>query len=256
VSRTSLDRGDIAAAFRACGIAAGDCLMLHADAMAAAQMAPSGREAKLDAVLDGILDALQPEGTLVMPAFSYSFTKGLDFDPAESVTGMGLLAERFRQRPGTLRSLHPIFSVTASGGLADELVSTAIDDCFGPHSLFGALARANAWLACLACPFSLTFTHYVEQQAAVDYRYFKMFSGRIAGGAPTQCRYFVRDLTRNSQIDLRRLQQRLGETGKLASVDIGRVKLLAVRALDFEQAALALLKEDPVSLIREGAAVR
>jgi len=90
----------------------------------------------------------------------------------------------------------------------------------------------------------------------VDYRYFKIFTGRIAGGPPTQCRYFVRDLTRDSQIDLRRLQERLAETGKLASVDIGRVKLLAVRALDFEQAARALLAEDPVSLIREGATLR
>lgn len=230
--------------------------MLHADAMAAAQMSPPGREAKLDALLDGIMDALQPQGTLVMPAFSYSFTKGLDFDPAEPVTGMGLLAERFRLRPGTMRSPHPIFSVSASGHLADELVGTAIDDCFGPQSLFAALARPDCWLACLACPFSLTFTHYVEQQAQVDYRYFKMFSGRIAGGPLTQCRYFVRDLTRDSQIDLRRLQTRLTETGKLASVDIGRVKLLTVRALEFERAALAMLREDSASLIREGATVR
>jgi aminoglycoside 3-N-acetyltransferase len=248
---------DIVQAFRWCGVGRGDTLMLHADAMALGQLPPMSPQARFDVLFDALDQLLGPDGTLVMPTFSYSFTKGEPFDPAATPSAVGLLSEAFRGRPGVRRSRDPIFSVAARGRLADRFVEAAADDCFGPDSAFARLAEEDAWLACLACGFDrLTFTHYVEQAVGVDYRYFKTFSGLVRDGpteTPATVRYFVRDLDRDTVIDLSRLKAALAEAGTLATAPVGRVGLSAVRSRAFEAAARALLAQNPSGLIHEGA---
>jgi len=64
--------------------------------------------------------------------------------------------------------------------------------------------------------------------------------------------YNVRDLTRRSDADLRRLQKRLSDEGKLRTADVGRSRIMAVTANDVFETAWKMLDEDPVSLIAEG----
>lgn len=254
----ALEPGAIGAACRAAGIGPGDLVMLHADAMVAAQLPPMPAEARLDRVLDEILGVLGPSGTLVMPSFTYSFTRGETYDPRTSPScGMGLLAERFRRRPGVRRSRQPLFSVCAMGALAEAFAAVPVEDCFGPGSAFDLLLQHDGWIACLACAFDrVTFVHHVEQRCAVGYRYFKAFPGTIrdeAGAVAVTCRYLVRDLERATQTDLGRLRARLAAQRSLCEVPVGRMPLLAVRARDFLATASRLLAEDPTALIREGA---
>jgi aminoglycoside 3-N-acetyltransferase len=245
-------------AFKRCGVGRGDVLMLHADAMALGQLPPMSREARFDVLFEGLDGLLGPAGTLVMPTFTYSFTKGEPFDVGATPSAVGLLSEAFRTRPGVRRSRDPIFSVAARGRLADRFAGAATDDCFGPTSAFALLAEHDAWLMCLACPLDrLTFTHYVEQALGVDYRYFKTFSGVRRDGqveTPARVRYFVRDLGRDTVIDLSRLKAALLEAGTLKAAPVGRVGLSGVRCRAFEAAARALLAQDACGLIREGAA--
>ncbi len=246
---------DIVEAFRLCGVRRGDVLMLHADAIVLAQLPPMTVEQRFDVLFDALETVLGPEGTLVLPTFTYSFTKGEPFDAATTPSTVGLLTEAFRNRPGVRRSRDPIFSMAAWGRLADRFAAAGTDDCFGPNSAFALLAEHDAWLVCLGCSFRLTFTHYVEQAVGVDYRYFKTFKGvRIDEGAAAAAsvRYFVRDLDRKTLIDLSRLKADLAESGALASAAVGRVGLSAVRCGAFEAAARALLSKDPCGLIEEG----
>jgi len=248
---------DIVEAFKLCGVRRGDVLMLHADAIVLAQLPPMTPEARFDVLFEALDEALGPEGTLVMPTFTYSFTKGEPFDASATPSAVGLLTEAFRTRPGVRRSGDPIFSVAARGRLADLFAQAAPDDGFGPNSAFAILAAQNAWLGCLGCGLDrLTFTHYVEQTVGVDYRYFKTFTGvRVEGGVetPGSTRYFVRDLERRTTIDLSRLKAALMRTGALRPASVGRVGLSAVRCADFEAAARALLAQNPSGLIQEGA---
>jgi aminoglycoside 3-N-acetyltransferase len=249
---------DIAEAFQLCGVRRGDVLMLHADAIVLAQLPPMTADERFDVLFDALDDVLGPDGTLVMPTFTYSFTKGERFDVAATPSAVGLLTEAFRTRAGVLRSRDPIFSVAARGRLARRFAEAASDDCFGPNSAFAILAEQDAWLACLGCSLDrLTFTHAVEQAAGVDYRSFKTFSGvRLEGGVetPASARYFVRDLDRDTVIDLSRLKADLVQASALATAAVGRVGLSAVRCSVFEAAAVALLARNPSGLIREGAA--
>ncbi len=248
---------DIAEAFELCGVGRGDVLMLHADAMVLAQLPPMSADARFDVLFDALDQVLGPEGTLVLPTFSYSFTKGEPFDATTTPSAVGLLTEAFRTRPGVRRSGDPIFSVAARGRLADRFAQAQTDDCFGPASAFALLAEHDAWLACLGCSLDrATFTHYVEQRVGVDYRAFKAFAGVRLEGAletPAAVRYFVRDLNRKTAIDLARLKADLIQAGTLATAPVGRVGLSAVRCRAFEAAATALLARNPSGLIQEGA---
>ena len=220
-------------AFRQAGVKNGDVVMLHADAMVLAQLPPMPAEQRYQCLFDVLEKILGPQGTLVMPTFTYSLTKGECYDPDKTPSTVGALTEYFRKMPSVYRSCDPIFSVSARGALAKEFANVDINDCFGESSVFGLLNNNNAHLICFGCGLDrLTYTHYVEQKIPVDYRYFKTFSGTIIRHGTSehiQMRYFVRDLTRDSEINLSSLQSKLSENGLLKKVPTGRIALYSVR---------------------------
>jgi aminoglycoside 3-N-acetyltransferase len=116
---------------RALGVEPGSVLMVHTS-MSQIGFVPGGAQA----VIEALLEALGPAGTLVMPAFNPTITDprfwtnpGVPeswwptirehtpaFDPARTPTRMiGAVAELFRTWPGVRRSAHPHNSVAAVG---------------------------------------------------------------------------------------------------------------------------------------------
>ena len=243
------------------GILPGSIALVHADAIVAAQFPPMPDEQRIDLMIGALEETLGPGGTLVMPAFSYSFTKGEVFDVRNTPSTVGMVTERFRTRPGVCRSADPIFSFAAKGPAARELCALAVQECFGRQSVFAMLHRLNANIVCLGCSLSRggTFIHYVETSRAVDYRYNKTFSGTVTwpDGRFTSASvvYYVRDLHRKSEADLRRLERRLTDEGKLRSTILGRTRLIAASATGLFDTASQMLQESPSSLIAEGAAL-
>jgi aminoglycoside 3-N-acetyltransferase len=246
------------------GVKQGSVVMVHPDAILAAQFpatpaVESSNERRLDLLIEAIEAAIGSQGTLLMPAFSYSFTKGEPFDICNTPSAVGMVSERFRTRPGVRRTSDPIFSFAVRGRLAQELCTIPAKECFGAESVFATLHRWNAQIVDLGCSMSRggTFVHYVETTHGVDYRYKKLFSGIVISpeGLASECSvvYHVRDLTRRSDADLRRLQKRLSDDGKSRTVGIGRSRIMAVTANDLFDTAWKMLDEDPVSLIAEGA---
>jgi len=240
------------------GIRPGGVVLVHPDAIVAAQFRFMPNEQRLDLLIEAI-EAAIGDGTLVMPAFSYSFTKGQPFDICNTPSAAGMVTERFRTQPGVCRTADPIFSFAIRGPLARELCALPVNECFGAGAVFGALHRLNAHIVDLGCSMSRggTFVHYLETAHGVDYRYKKTFSGTVISpkGEAAQCSvvYNVRDLTRRSEADLRRLQKRLADDGKSRTAEVGRSRIIAVTASDFFDTAWKMLDEDPVSLIAEGA---
>jgi len=88
-------------------IRSGDVLLLHSALTAIGPV-----EGGADTVIDAFLEAVGPEGTLVMSTLTGWFAP---FDAATSPSAVGWISEVFRRRPGVLRSLHPVHSVAAFG---------------------------------------------------------------------------------------------------------------------------------------------
>jgi aminoglycoside 3-N-acetyltransferase len=240
------------------GVRPGSVALVHPDAIVAAQFPAMPNEQRLDLLIEAMEAAVGREGTLVVPTFSYSFTKGEPFDIRNTPSAVGMVSERFRNQPGVRRTSDPIFSFASRGPLARELCAIPVNECFGAESVFAALHRLNAHIVDLGCSMSRggTFVHYVETAYGVDYRYKKVFSGTVisADGQTSECSivYNVRDLTRKSDGDLRRLQKRLADDGKSRTAEVGRSRIMAVTASDLFDTAWKMLDEDPVSLTAEG----
>jgi aminoglycoside 3-N-acetyltransferase len=242
--------------FKNAGVAKGDTVFLHSDAFVTAELEGKDINEKAEVLFAGILDAIGEEGTLVVPTFTYSATKGEVYNVEETKSDVGLLTEIFRKRPGVIRTLNPVFSVAVTGAGAKAFADAAIDDSFGENTSFGLLYQLNAWIITLGCSLDrVTFIHYVDQMAKVDYRYFKTFPATIVNGSEMiqeDFRYLVRDLNRKTSVQLDDLRNRLRTEGLLSTAEMGRALLMSVRAKDFFNTAVEMIHQKPNAHIQEG----
>ena len=200
-------------------------------------------------------DVLGTEGTLVIPTFTYSATIDEPFIVEETPSTVGDLTEYFRKMPAVKRSRDPIFSVAAIGKRSRQFSEVKIEDSFGKDSIFDLLDQTNAWLCNLATKFLVTHTHFVEQAVGVDYRYFKNYEYRIIENGVEQkgvLKYYVRDLKRESEMELALLEKRLKEKEQFQTGKIGRFSVSLVSSKDFRREAEYLISEKGNGLIKEG----
>lgn len=242
--------------FQKCGVSKEDSIFLHGDAFVTAELEGKDSNEKMAVLFDGILDLIGSGGTLIVPTFTYSATKGEVFDVTETKSEVGLLSEYFRKRPDVTRSLNPVFSVASVGAMANAFTNASIDDCFGEDTCFGLIYQMNTWIFTLGCSFDrVTFIHYVDQLSQVDYRYFKSFPATIINGSEIKkniIRFFVRDMNRKTSVKLDNLKERLQQEGLLKNEGIGRALLTGVRSRDFFKTAVKMIEEKPNAHIQEG----
>ncbi len=123
------------------------------------------------AVIQALLDALGPAGTLVMPAHSGANSDPAQwhhppvpepwwpvvrehtpaFDPRLTPTrAMGRIAELFRTWPGAVRSYHPQVSFAALGPQADFITADhSLDDSLGEGSPLARIYDLDGWVMLL-----------------------------------------------------------------------------------------------------------
>jgi aminoglycoside N3'-acetyltransferase len=162
------------------GVAAGAAVMVHASLRAVGPV-----EGGAAGVVDALDAAVGPNGTLLMNlgardewawvnehAESERAALLVDsppFDPLRTPADpdVGVLAEVFRQLPGTVVSNHPEGRFAARGSLADQLlVDSPWDDYYGPGSPLERLVRAGGKVLRLgADPDTVTLLHYAEYLA-------------------------------------------------------------------------------------------
>ena len=104
---------------RALGLGPGDHVVVHTSLRKVGHVDGGPR-----ALLDAFLDVLGPEGTVLVPTFTYSFSGRPGTDPFDrwSTSGSrtGIFAETVRTDPRAFRSAHPTHSVAAIGARAQE----------------------------------------------------------------------------------------------------------------------------------------
>ena len=144
----AIEARDIASALTDTGVLPDDVLCVHAGLQTALGVAGHSPLEKVDTVLDGLAQAV-PDGTLVLPTFTYSFTRGEDYDLEQSPSRVGVIGERFRARREARRTADPLFSTALQGTVPrdwEHLFEPRDVDCFGDQSVFGLCGpRTRNW---------------------------------------------------------------------------------------------------------------
>lgn len=165
----AMDRNDLSREIRAAGVIPGGLLALHSS-MKRLGWVDGGP----NAVIDAFVDALGPDGTLMVPTFTYGPNHvGRPFDPETSEPVTGLIPQTFWRRPDAVRSIAPVHSVAAIGARAleltrDHLYSTTL----GRQSPFHRLAEWGGSVMLLGCDHtSNSLIHVAESLAEIPYIY-------------------------------------------------------------------------------------
>jgi aminoglycoside 3-N-acetyltransferase len=208
---------------------------------------------------DRFIDALVTErrgGTLVMPAMSWRIVTPANpvFDELATPSHVGLLAERFRTRFASHRSLHPTHSVSALGPLAAHLTSghhlegTPV----GLESPYGRATREDAYVLMLGIGLERsTAIHHPEERVAPDIylqppEAAEPYELRARDGAVHRMR-LRRHLKLNR--DFPQFEAPLAEKGRLLRGVLAGTPWLAVSQRDLLAEVTEALERDPRAII-------
>ena len=154
---------------KALGVQNGGNLLVHASLKSLGEI-PEGASA----AIQGILDAIGAEGTLLMPALSYESVDETHplFDLINTPSCIGWLPEYFRTLDGVVRTIHPTHSLSCLGKNKYLFTKSHHKDhtpC-GANSPFSLLPKYHGQILMIGCGLKPnTSMHAIEEKMNVPY---------------------------------------------------------------------------------------
>jgi aminoglycoside N3'-acetyltransferase len=234
-----INYNDLVNGFKELGLAAGDTVLVHSS-----YKSFGGVEGGPQAVIEALLDVLTPEGTLIMPAFSFDFNKG---KPSQ----MGIITELARTDPRFKRVFHPIYSFSIAGKYAEELTAVRYKSSYERISVFGRLRDLDGKIMVIGLSYnnSMTFFHHIEQMEGVDYRFIKRFTGEVTDeNGNTWVDTFdmlVRDIDKGVHTMVDPMAGLLEERGVITSHKIGEADVKLMKANEVYRVTAVEMRKNP-----------
>jgi len=243
---------DLVHALKKVGVQKGDVIFSHVGmGFLGKPKEGSDKDSVARIIVDAFREVLGPEGTLIVPTYTYSFCRKEEYDAATSPSLVGYFTEAFRIMPGVLRSREPIFSAAGFGPRVVELFRDLPPTSFGVDCLYDRLVRKDASICNIGVGFRYaTFIHYVEKSVGVPYRFDKTFSGIIREEGkkiPMEMVYYVRTTVEDedSMPDLSRLEDDARRSGLLHEVPLGRSVVTRVGCRELLELGAAAIRKNP-----------
>lgn len=128
---------------RELGVGPGALIQVHSSLSALGHV-----EGGAETVVDALLEAVAPGGTVMVPTFNHGQADIFDIRTTPSINGA--ITEALRKRPEACRSLHPTHPYAAIGPLAEWLTSEHLDLLtFDVNSPLGKLAARGGLVVLL-----------------------------------------------------------------------------------------------------------
>lgn len=254
-------RPDLIEGLRGAGLVRGDTVYVHVGLDALGKPDPSAAAAGEGSLVESCLrEVLGPEGTVLVPTYTFSFCRQQPFDVSGTATEGGPwspsaeVLEHIRSMPGAIRSRDPIHSVAGIGPRAEELLRDVPPTCFGPGSVHERLLNASGKICLIGLPLEeASFRHYVEESVGIPGRFKKLFTGQIRENGESRKQgwiFNVRILAKNFDPDGSRLEQRARETGALRAARVGGGEVLGIDARRYFELTSEELRKDPWFTVR------
>lgn len=247
------------------GVESGDCIMLGIDMSKLplpSYKAELNREAFRERedkwcrfVLDVLKKILGQTGTLLVPSYSYSCTKpGSIFSTETTKSEVGPFTEYFRQQPGIIRSLHPIFSVAGTGYLASKILDNISRSAFGQSSPFSRFNEFKVKFLSLGVEIrnSVTYIHHLEQCSGCPHRFSKSFNIEVQSNGKKysgEWSAFLGYRGINYRSDITSLQNGLRDGGALREVSWKENPNHLATISDVDKIGYKLLVNDPFAFV-------
>lgn len=234
------------------GIAEGDTVSLQVSVGRLGL--PVGVDATMAAVsefvADTFLEAIGPEGTLIVPTYTYSIGRGDLYEVESTPSAIGDFTELFRKRAGVIRSRDPMLSSAGIGPKAGKVLRDLSQSCYGEGSTFLRLREVDAKICTVGVAlYYATFRHHIEKMARVPSRFDKKFTGTVReGGADAQetWTYFAAPLgIDNCMPDGLPLEHICKDQGAVGVGKVGRGEVLSISARDYYEIGLYWLNKEP-----------
>ena len=233
---------------RKLGLKRGDVVVFHSSLKSIGYV-----EGGANTVIDAFIEVVGSEGTVMVPTFTFSFTKGgVPFHPAKTPSRVGLITDVFWRRPDAYRSRHPTHSVAAIGKHAEYLTSGHEDtSAFSKHGPWGKLVELDGYVMLLGVGFNVcSFFHAVEDrlelpyydismEALVEDDHGRVFKVRLEK-SPEGHRDFYGEPKRDSKVKLE-----LMKTGVVRTGFVGEAPTTLVRSRELLTALYGIIKHRP-----------
>lgn len=206
-------------------------------------------------LLGAIQEALGPNGTILVPTYTFSFTRQEVFDLQNTPSPGGPWStsvdflEYVRKQPGVIRSRDPIHSVAGLGPKAHELLTDVPNTCFGKGSVHHRLKEADGKICTIGVGLhEASFRHHVEETVGVPFRFNKLFTGLIRENGELKKQgwlYFVRIMADSGFPAGERLEERARDLGLCCVARVGKGEITAISCREFFDFASHEIRNDP-----------
>jgi len=236
-----LSRDDIVNDLRALGVGPGMTIMVHSSLSALGRV-----EGGAETLIEALIEAVGPEGTVAMPAMP----GGGVFDIDESPSTVGTVTEVFRTYPGVQRSFHPTHSACAIGPKADYLLEDTLDQptAVGTESPWGRLSRlSEGYVLLLGVDQDRnTLLHHAEEIVRVPYlNTIERDYLDDEGNVHTK----TLELFPGPHRDFIGLEPRLREGNAMRIGTVGNAVARLMHAATTVEIVVAALREDPAAVL-------
>ena len=177
--------------------------------------------------LDAILDVIGENGTLVVPTYTTQVARyDIDFVWEETPSVLGLFSEFVRTRPNSLRSIHPIHSLTALGAKQNFICKDNGLNDFSWESPFHRLLMSKAKILSigLEAGYAVGISHHIEAACCVPYVYNKRLRWRPIVAGKRLDNYYtatVRFLDLDITYNMSKFTKSLRKTNELFKASLG-----------------------------------
>jgi aminoglycoside 3-N-acetyltransferase len=240
VRRATVTHADIVAGLRSMGVQPGDLILVHSSLSSFGHV-----EGGAETVINALLDAVSPNGTVMAPTFNHGAEAV--FDPVQSPSYNGAISEAFRKRAPAVRSVHPTHAYAAIGPLASELCAGHLEaGTFGMESPLGKLARRGGWIIMLGVGMNrCTAAHVGEYSVRTHCIGWGLLPRRIRDPRTGQEIPSPAEVWRDGPcwIEWDPLEQRLRERGVIQDGRIGPCAVMRMKAMDVIDVTIGMTRE-------------
>ena len=208
-------------------------------------------------ILDVLLEAVGSEGTILAPTFSYDYARnGAPYYHETSASEIGPFTEYFRQLDESIRSFHPLYSVSGIGPRAAGILEDIGRSAFGIRSPFAKFPGQGVKFLFLGTPLGdcLTYAHHVEQLYGVNHMFNRAYNTPVfKGGVQHQGPWMaaVRYLGVGITAAVGNLELALIKDGSLRICANFPSPMQCAHVSDVDRVLSNLLDHDPCALLEE-----